>query len=147
MKLAVLLANYSLSQILLFLVVFSIALKGVVTFWDWAIERLRKIFKKESQEENDSKKIELLANRQDNFENTLKEINEKIDLLIQSDKDDIKSYITREHHYYCYQKKWIDDYTLDCIERRYNHYKEEGGNSFIEGLMKEIRSLQKFPPT
>ena len=42
-----------------------------------------------------------------------------------SDKDAIKAFITREHHYFCYQKKWIDDYSLDCIEKRYEHYKEE----------------------
>ena len=38
-------------------------------------------------------------------------------------------------------QEWIDDYSLDCIERRYKHYIDEGGNSFIGQLMIEIRKL------
>lgn len=67
-------------------------------------------------------------------------------MLIDSDKDDIKSYITREHHYFCYQVGWIDDFSLDCLERRYQHYEDEGGNSFIAGFMNELRTLPKQPP-
>ena len=67
-------------------------------------------------------------------------------MLIHSDKDAIKSYITRQHHYFCYDKRWIDDFSLDCIERRYQHYTEEGGNSFIAGFIEELRSLPKEPP-
>ena len=70
----------------------------------------------------------------------------KINILIDSDKDDIKSFITKEHHFYCYEKHWIDDYSLDCIERRYKHYQEENGNSFVADLMKEIRQLPKQEP-
>ena len=76
----------------------------------------------------------------------LKDLSTKIDMLIDSDKDDIKSYITREHHYFCYQRGWIDDFSLDCIERRYQHYTDEGGNSFIEGFMTELRALPKQQP-
>jgi hypothetical protein len=64
-------------------------------------------------------------------------------MLIDSDKDDIKAFITREHHYFCYQKGWVDDYSLDCVERRYAHYEQEGGNSFVEDLMKDLRKLPK----
>ena len=70
-------------------------------------------------------------------------LSKKVDILIQSDKDDIKAFITREHHYFCYQKGWIDDNSLDCIEKRYTHYQKEGGNSFIETLMEQIRELPK----
>lgn len=66
-----------------------------------------------------------------------------VDMLIASDKDDIKAYITKEHHYFCYEKGYIDDYSLDCLERRYGHYKDEGGNSFAEDLMKDVRTLPK----
>ena len=63
-----------------------------------------------------------------------------------SEKDDIKAYITEKHHFFCYEKKWIDDHSLDCLERKNKHYKDEGGNSFIDGLMAEIRALPKQPP-
>ena len=67
----------------------------------------------------------------------------KIDILVESDKDDIKAFITREYHYFCEQKGWIDDYSMDCIEKRYSHYVEEKGNSFVKTLMNEIRQLPK----
>lgn len=66
-----------------------------------------------------------------------------ISVLLASDKDDIKSWITEKHHYFCYEKKVIDDYSLDCIEKRYQHYLDEGGNSYVATLMNEIRALPK----
>jgi hypothetical protein len=65
---------------------------------------------------------------------------------VDSDKDDIKAFITDKHHYFCYERKWIDDYSMDCIERRYSHYKDEGGNSFIATLMDELKALPKQSP-
>jgi hypothetical protein len=47
-----------------------------------------------------------------------------LELLTNSDKDAIKSFITKEHHYFCYKLGYIDDYSMDAIERRYSHYKE-----------------------
>ena len=152
-----LLQLYSLSDILIFLVIFAVGIKSFVTFWDWGVARLRKIFHKESkeQEEKDrlrerlddgNKKFKELFDIQEVQNQQISQITDKIDLLIASDMDEIKSFITREHHYFCYQKGWIDDYSLDCIEKRYNHYKDEGGNSFVKGLMEEIRRLPKQPP-
>ena len=80
------------------------------------------------------------------IDQTFQNINKRIDILVESDKENIKSFITRQHHYFVYELKWIDDYSLDCIERRFNVYKSEQGNSFIEGLMNEIRALPKQPP-
>lgn len=67
-------------------------------------------------------------------------------MLIDSDKDAIKSYITKEHHYFCYQVGWIDDFSLDCLEKRYQHYEDQGGNSFIGGLMHDLRTLPNKNP-
>ena len=53
-------------------------------------------------------------------------------MLIESDKDSIRSYITKEHHYFYGEQQWIDNFSLDCIERRFKHYEDEGGNSFIK---------------
>ena len=87
-----------------------------------------------------------LSKQQEKTSKQLESICNKIDMLISSDKDNIKSYITKEHHIFVYQKGWIDDYSLDCIERRFQHYKDEGGNSFVEDLMNELRELPKRPP-
>lgn len=150
--------NYSLHDILAFLIIIALAAKSVVTFGDWAVDRLRKVFHKENSAELERRKVQ--EHLKENFEN-IKQVSEKqevleeqisklvnkIDLLIDSDKDDIKSFLTREHHYFCYQKGWIDDYSLECCEKRYQHYADEGGNSFIEGFMKEMRALPKRPPS
>ena len=81
----------------------------------------------------------------DMMDEKLENITGSINLLIKSDRDDIKSYITEKYHHFI-EQGWIDDYNLDCIEKRYSHYKKEGGNSFIEDLMGEIRKLPKRPP-
>ncbi len=150
-----LVGTYSAQEILLFLVTFALAIKGFVSFWDWGYSRLKQVFKKESDKEQEIDSIqkqfdehlkgyEILQNSQNE---TLRLLTEKINLLIDSDKDSIKSFITEKHHHFCYDQKWIDDYSLDCIEKRYRHYKDEGGNSFIHDLMEELRALPKHPPT
>ena len=80
------------------------------------------------------------------IDRTFEKINERIDMLIESDKEDIKSYITEKHHFFVYGQGWIDDYSLECLERRFAVYQQEHGNSFVEGLMNEIRALPKQPP-
>lgn len=152
-----LLTSYSVSEILIFIVMLALAIKGFVTFWDWARERLKQVFEREMKDEEKMTKIhsridfnkerfEQLSNKQKEFEGTLSDLTHKINLLIESDKYDIKSFITREHHYFCYTKGWIDDYSLDCLERRFECYTDEKGNSFVKDLMEEIRDLPKHPP-
>lgn len=141
-----LLKAFSWEQIILFTVLLALAIKGLISFIDWVKERNNKAFKIAQ------KPIELQSTLQKHDEeikdlhSSIDSLLQKIDLLIQSDKDDIKAFITREHHYFCYQKKWIDDYSLDCIEKRFDHYQDEGGNSFVETLMNELRSLPKKQP-
>lgn len=138
-----LLTTYPLGEILSLIVILALAIKGVVSFWDWAYERLKKIFKKENQQETDREKIDKLIQQQAELNEKIKTLTTKINILVDSDKDDIKSFITDKHHYFVYEKKWIDDHSLDCIEKRYKHYTDEGGNSFIATLMSEVRALPK----
>lgn len=149
-----LLAQYSLSQILIFLFILGATLKTTITMIDWFWERISKIFKKQQAEterqesftehiQKSEKQIKELYDLHTKTEENLDRILNSIQLLINSDKDDIKAWITEKHHYYCYEKKHIDDYSLDCIEKRYTHYRNEGGNSFVEDLMKDIRRLPK----
>ena len=152
-----LLKAYSLQDILIFMVLLAIAIKGAISFFDWAKERLGRIYKKEyaetkTQEDLDAKlqqesvAIQKLEKNQAEMMATMEKLSNKIDALIDSDKDDIKSFLVKEHHYFCYQRGWVDDYSLDCCEKRYKHYVQEGGNSFIEDMMNEIRNLPKQPP-
>lgn len=132
-------------------------MKEAITLYDWYKHRAdnyadKKInqnqYKEDIEErlQQHEKAIHKLAESQDQILSKVESMSEKIEMLIDSDRDDIKSQLTKDHHYFCYQKKWIDDYSLDCCEKRYSHYKDEGGNSFILGFMEEMRALPKVPP-
>ena len=148
------LQHYSLSDIFMFTIFLALAVKSLISFFDWFFDHVKKVFYKEHGKLTEKEKLEqrlqkgsevmttLKANQQITSEK-LNELAKKIDLLINSDKDDIKSYITKEHHYFCYRQGWIDDFSLDCLEKRYQHYLEENGNSFIKGFMEELRALPK----
>ncbi len=147
-----LLQQYSLSDILMFTVFLALAVKSLISFFDWVYVYIKKVFNIHHSKINQKQALERrlqkgsqvmtkLKNNQQTTDEILKDLSAKIDLLIDSDKDDIKSYITREHHYFCYKLGYIDDFSLDCIEKRFKHYSDEGGNSFIENFMKDLRAL------
>ena len=106
-------------------------------------KNINKKIKKYENEKDLFAELEFFKTEVINTQKALEKMQKQIDLLIESDKDDIKAYITKEHHYFCYEKGWIDDYSLDCIEKRYGPYVEEKGNSFVKSLMIELRSLPK----
>lgn len=151
-----LLNKYTVDEILMFLVLLALALKGTISFFDWAKGRLDKIYKKrynikearedvEKELEEQECQIQQLVNIQTQIQQQILELHKSIDMLIESDKDDIKAWLTQQHHYFCFQKGYIDDYSLDCMEKRYKHYADEGGNSFVATLMSEVRALPKMP--
>lgn len=157
MKMKELLETFSVAEIVLFLVLIAAAIKCIVEFFDWVGARLKRIFdkeynNKEQQEAIDNKfkdqdkKIKKLEETQHEILNTLNKLDKNVGTLIESDRDTIKAFLTREHHYYCYTQGWIDDYSLDCCLRRFQHYKDEGGNSFIEEFINELKALPKHPP-
>ena len=150
--------KYSLTEIIIFIFVFATSLKGFFTLWDYFYDKIKKHFKEETGEEQD--KIDITKQLTDisaQIENInaqhildrqelikkIDETNATISVLLASDKDDIKSWITEKHHYFCYESKCIDYQSLDCIEKRYRHYVDEGGNSYVADLMNEIRALPK----
>ncbi len=152
-----LLQHYSISEIFLFIILLALAFKGVVSFFEWFEERIKKAFNikfgKMSEKEKINKRIEngenfmtQLREHQKHNDEALQDLSKKIDMLVESDRDDIKAYITKEHHKFCYDRGWIDDFSLDCLEKRFKHYADEGGNSFICSFMQELRALPKRPP-
>lgn len=153
-----LLTKYSLTEIILFVFALATTLKGFFTLWDYFYDKIKRHFKGETEEEQC--KIDItkqLADISAQIENInaqhildrqelikkIDETNTTISVLLDSDKDDIKSWITEKHHYFCYESKCIDYQSLDCIEKRYRHYVDEGGNSYVADLMNEIRALPK----
>lgn len=146
-----LLSTYSLDQILVFIIMLSLAIKGGVDFYDWVKKRFNTtivdVQAKEAKKEEVTDNIAKLFEMQKEQSEAIASLTKSVDLLLRSDRDDIKAWITQQHHYYCYELKYIDDFSLDCIEKRYTHYKAEGGNSFIEDLMTDLRSLRKVSST
>ena len=152
-----LLSSYSLTQIVTFIVLLAIAVKEGITLVIWFKDFFKTKFNDDMKNTVATKRqneqickvkedIQILIDNQEKIFEEIKLFKQQLEMIIESDKDDIKSWITEKHHFYCYERKWIDDYSMDCIEKRYRHYKDEGGNSFIEELMNELRSLPKTPP-
>lgn len=156
-----LLANYSLSEIAFFLVIVVVAIKELVQLIDWFKARLKQIYDKDYAAQEEHEKLEneiedlnkfygekkVVDEGFAKFEKAFEKVNTQIEMLIESDKEDIKAFITSQHHHFAYDKGWIDDYSMECLEKRFAIYEREHGNSFVEGLMNEIRALPKRPPT
>ena len=140
-----LLSQYEIKDILIFIIVLAVAIKGFAEFFDWAKQGLYKIFNKEQQTETYQVQINNIIDTQKEMKKALEDINKSIHLLISSDRDDIKAFITTQYHHFVEDKGWIDDFSLDCLEKRYSHYVDEGGNSFIAGMMTKLRDLPRRP--
>lgn len=97
--------------------------------------REKRIANLEILEHNSEKAIQKIKN-------DLDEVKKNINLLITSDKDDIRSWITDKYHYFI-NLGYIDDFSLDCLERRFKSYKQEGGNNYVDGMMEELRALPR----
>ena len=149
-----LLNNYSLEQILMFIIFLAVAIRGIISWFDWAKDKEDKIMEKRNRKIKLQNSVDDLIKSQEamkcdigacqeQIKTMIGNINKSITLLMNSDKDDIKAWITEKHHHFCYELGYIDDYSLDCIEKRYAHYKEEGGNTFIDAFMEDIRALPK----
>ena len=145
-----LLSTFSFGEIILFLILTAVAFKEVFNFLDWVSEKIKK---RDSKHQNAISRDQKIDNQLVDFQKELKhivetvdEINSEVGILKESDKDDIKAFITREHHYFCYTKGWIDDFSMDCIEKRYGHYVQENGNSYVADLMQDLRALPKQDP-
>ena len=146
-------STYSLADILVLLILMVLAIKEALTIKDWFKERLSKITKKTMTSNQEKQKmrediedLNKFYKEKEIVDRGFENINRQIEMLIESDREAIKAYITDLHHRFVYEKGWIDDYSLDCLEKRYSIYEREDGNSFVLGLMNELRELPKVPP-
>lgn len=138
-----LLTNYSFSEIVIFIIIAAIAIKEFITFIDWAKSRARTAMKEKDKPQEIRQVTEKHEKELDNIKKQLYSLKDSINLLLESDRDDIKQSLTKDHHYFCYKLGSIDDYSLDCMEKRYAHYEKEKGNSFVKTLMQEVRALPR----
>lgn len=155
-----LLTQYSITEFLVFIVILALAIKEAVSFIDWACGRIRKVTDKDYEAKEEQKEIEdkigglekFYAEKErvdkgfEEIHAEIQKMNARIDMLIVSDKEDIKSSITDKHHFFCQEQGWIDDYSMECLENRFAVYQKEHGNSFVETFMEDLRRLPRKPP-
>lgn len=151
------LKDFPISEILLCIIGVLVLIKWIIEYFDWGHKRTKDKYDQETKQKTDiedineklnqnSENIKMLIEMQKQQNEKIEQQNLRIELLIDSDKDDIKAFITEKYHYFVEVRGWIDDYSLDCLERRFQHYKDENGNSFVADLMSEIKRLPKHPP-
>lgn len=75
---------------------------------------------------------------------TLSNIKDNQVLLIESDKETIKSYIT-DRYFEAMEHGYIPYHQLQNVESMYKKYLEENGNTFVETIMKTLRNLPSHP--
>lgn len=152
-----LLTTFSPLTILLCCIMILLVFKGLVEYKRWVKKLRDEFYEERRQQQRDhelacgltrshDEQLQKIANNISGIKDDLDILSDTVQILVQSDKDDIKAWVTEQYHKFYQKKGWIDDYTLDCIQKRYSHYLEEGGNSFIETLMNQLRSLPHTPP-
>lgn len=150
-----LMTQYSIETIILIVIMLGVATKFVGELIEYFYGKLRKYFN--HQNEKDKAHAEITDN--------LSEIKEQVNILVENLRvldnrvrnlesqaeittdrlqENSKSYIIDKHHYFIYQVGAIDDLNLQSLERRYLYYKSAGGDSYIDGLMEDIRELPKL---
>lgn len=140
------------------ILVLMIGIPSIINFIGWCkriwnqrqqfqqenIDKGKRIEAREEREENRLQKGEsrmtTLESDVADLKGIAKKQQELIELLIQSDELDIKSWIKIQHEKWM-PKGCIDSQTLDLLEQRYAIYEKEGGNSWAKKLMTELRSL------
>lgn len=130
--------QYTLEATIIFLFMFGTALKqGYELVQYFRNKTFNHVDKIREQEETLEKVIKNMQQQQ----KQLQSITDKIDELLASDKDAIKSWIVMLYKQYKKDPFGLDSMQMDLLERRFSHYKKEGGNSYIDNLMQELREI------
>lgn len=161
------LASFSVNQIIIYTIMLGLAIKGAIDFFEWCKDKYKQKFDKDyatlnkqetlekhyiicqKQHQESMDRYKTLEGKIDQLTETMNQKVDKIESqliqLTESDMHDIKGWIVEKHHLYV-KKGWVDDFTMDTLERRFSDYVAEDGNSYIAGLMTEIRALPHVPP-
>ena len=88
------LQSHSLGEVISFVVALALATKGLVTFWDWSVDRLKRSFNKQTQKEKELQTLEekierneqtivAISNKQEEHKEALNNLAQSVNLLIQ----------------------------------------------------------------
>ena len=90
-------------------------------------------------------RIEDYMSVMDNINQRISAMDEKTSLLIESDKEGIKSYIV-DKYYRALSDGYIELHVLETLELRYDKYLQENGNTYVGKLMEGLRKMPNEPP-
>ena len=90
-------------------------------------------------------KMDLIIEKLGSIENRLQNAEGRLDKLTESDMHDIKAWIVEQYHKFYIGQGWIDAFNAETLGLRYEDYKEEGGNSYIDDLVAKLRTLSMDP--
>ena len=111
--------------------------------WTAVIESQRDSKEGDIALENQIKSYE---NAIDNLHIKISNMDDKTTLLIESDKEGIKSFII-DKYYHALNDGYIELQVLQGLELRYEKYLQENGNTYIGELMNAIRKMPNKPPS
>ncbi len=130
--------QYTLEATIIFLFMFGTALKqGYELVQYFRNKTFNHVDKIREQEETLEQVVKNIQQQQ----KQLQSITDKIDELLASDKDSIKSWIVMLYKQYKKDPSGLNAMQMDLLERRHSHYKKEGGNSYVDNLMQELREI------
>lgn len=90
-------------------------------------------------------KMNELNNTMSDFRKDINANKDQLDVLIASDKESIKSFIV-SCYYQAKSDGYVNSHLMQIIEERYETYKRENGNSYVSGLMNELRAFPHTAP-
>lgn len=151
--LEMLLAEYAIETLIFGAIFAFLVVKEVTRAFDWIktrfikprVEQIQVDLQHEQRCMRNEALVKALMETNAAQDKAIASLTDMVKDLIESDKDAIKSWITRMHHKLM-EIGWVDDYSLQCIEARFAHYQKFGGNSFVLDLMTDIRALPHTPP-
>ena len=140
-------AKWGVEAIILFIIGFGIALKEVIELVKYFQRLVKERVKTAERDDDQDIKLEDLNSKLIQIDKKIDRINDDVKILQDSDKDAIKSWIVTLYHKYKKDPSGLDHMEMDLLERRYKHYKDEGGNSYVDDLMVELRNIYKNKET
>ena len=150
-----LLSQYSIETLVILVALLGFSIKAMSELWEWFYNKFKEHFSFRTQRDQDHQQlIEQIKELSNGIKTTQEEIqilknnmvqfSDQMKITTERLQENSRNYIIDKHHYFCYQVKAIDDLSLQSLERRFLYYKAAGGNSFIDGLMEEIRELPRL---
>ena len=98
---------------------------------------------KQSQENrfsNGEHRMDVLESNVAKLTTTSDQLADLLKLLVESDQQNIKAWMKDQHEKWM-ARGYIDNFSLDLMEKRYAIYKKEHGNSWALDIMTDIRAL------